>query len=229
MTHTAAIIPARGGSKGIPRKNLLNFCGRPLLYWSIRQALDAQNIDSVWVSSDDQEILDVASSCGARPILRPENISHDTASSEAAWLHAMQHIQGLSIDLDTIVALQATSPIRQSNDLDKAYTKFKAEGYDSLFSVNLIRDFHVWALDGDGFGTSVNYDYTKRKPRQKILPSYLENGSFYIFSPSLLEVTRNRIGGKIGFYVMEPHKMFQIDELQDVRLCEVIMHGYGLA
>ena len=178
---TVAVILARGGSKGIPQKNLVEICGKPLMVWSIEQALAAEFIDSVWVSSDSDTILEVAIDAGARPIKRPENISHDTASSEAAWLHAIDEIEKTGHEPNQVVGIQATSPIRESNDFDQALREFTTGGYDSLFTVMEMEDFLVWKDGGVAGYSPVNYDYKNRQMRQAIERRYLENGSFYIF------------------------------------------------
>ena len=228
MTNTIAIIPARGGSKGIPGKNLVPICGHPLLAWSIMQALATDSIDSVWVSSDDNKILDVADHYGAHPVKRPMEISGDTATSESAWIHAIEIISTLDAAPEFVVGMQATSPIRDSTDLDNAVHLFRHGEYDSLMSVNEIEDFHTWRIGTDGAPESVNYDYRNRQRRQSIEKKYLENGSFYIFTPDSLKNTVNRLSGNIGIYIMEKFKMFQIDDPQDIPLCEAIMKHYQL-
>lgn len=228
MNSTVAIIPARGGSKGIPRKNLVDVCGKPLIAWSILQARNASHIDSVWVTSDDDEILAVAESFGARSIRRPSEISGDQASSESAWLHALNVIETQGIGIDLVVAMQATSPIRESVDLDGGLQALREKGYDSLLSVTEVEDFFTWRVDGYGGAESVNYDYRDRKRRQQIEKSYLENGSFYIFRPQQLRAENNRLGGRIGLFAMARHKMFQIDNPEDIELCAAIMRGFGL-
>ena len=225
----AAIIPARGGSKGIPRKNLLELCGKPLLAWSIEQAGAARTINQVWVSSDSDEILGVATRYGARPIRRPEALAGDDASSESAWLHAVDEIERSGASIDLVVGMQVTSPLREASDLDNALRDFHAQRYDSMLSCSEIRDYFVWRHGPDGQPISVSYDYRRRLPRQTIARHYLENGSFYIFTPDLLRRTGNRLGGRIGLYAMEPYKMFQIDTEDDVILCQAIMRAYGLA
>jgi len=228
MGETAAIIPARGGSKGIPRKNLLDLCGRPLIAWSIRQALAADGIDSVWVTSDSSEILAAAEREGAHAIERPAEIAGDTASSEAAWAHALDAIEAGGRTVDRVVAMQATSPIREAADLAGALDRFERERFDSLLSVCEVEDFFMWRAGADGAPESVNYDWRDRRRRQQIEKRYLENGSFYIFRPAVLRDGNNRLGGRIGMYVMARHKMFQIDNPDDVTLCAAIMRGYGL-
>ncbi len=228
MGQIVAVIPARGGSKGIPRKNLLNLCGKPLLAWSILQVRAAERIDSVWVSSDDDEILGVAKEFGAMPIRRPAEIAGDEASSESAWLHALDHIEQQGAEVDLMVGMQATSPLREPADLDGAIDTLRREGDDSLLSVCEVEDFFIWRRDEQGRPQGVNHDPAHRKRRQNIEPQYLENGSFYVFKPAILRGLNNRLGGRIGMFTMAKHKMFQIDNPADVALCEAIMRGYGL-
>jgi CMP-N,N'-diacetyllegionaminic acid synthase len=228
MSSTVAIIPARGGSKGIPRKNLVNVCGKPLIAWSILQARRTRYIDSVWVSSDDDEILAVAESFGARPIRRPTEISGDQATSESAWLHAVDTIEGLGVSVGLVVAMQATSPIRESSDLDGGLQMLREQGFDTLLSVAEVEDFFIWRITEDGGSESVNYDYRKRLRRQQIEKRFLENGSFYVFRPEQLRNENNRLGGRIGLFVMARHKMFQIDNPEDIELCAGVMRGFAL-
>jgi N-acylneuraminate cytidylyltransferase len=216
MGATVAIIPARGGSRGIPKKNLVDLCGKPLIAWSILQARGSTSVHSVWVSSDSEEILDVAIRFGARPIMRPMEISGDEASSESAWQHALDTIEAGGLTVDRVVGMQATSPIREASDITEALAQFDRE------------DFFMWTRGPDGMPTGVNHDYRNRRRRQNIEKRYLENGSFYLFRPEILRAANNRLGGKTGLYVMEKHKMFQIDNPQDIVLCRAIMQGYGL-
>lgn len=225
---TVAVIAARGGSKGIPQKNLIDVAGKPLIAWTIEQARQANGVDRVLVSSDSRAILDTAEKFGAIGIERPEDISGDTATSESAWQHAVDAFEASGNPVGLVVALQATSPIRETSDIEAALAQFHSEQCDSLLTVAEIEDYFMWKEDGAG-PESINYDYQTRRRRQEIQKRYLENGSFYIFPASLLRATANRLGGKIGMYVMDRHKMFQIDQPEDVKLCAVIMHGYGYA
>jgi N-acylneuraminate cytidylyltransferase len=227
MKKTVAVIPARGGSKGIPRKNLIDICGKPLLAWSVLQARAARGVDSVWVSSDSDEILDVAVQYGAQPIKRPAELSGDRASSEAAWLHALDAIVAQGHDVEWMIGMQATSPIREPSDIAAALDQVHKEKLDSLLTVVEVEDFFMWRVDEQGQAQSVNYDYRDRKPRQAIEKRYLENGSFYVFRADSLRKHNNRLAGKIGMHVMARHKMFQIDNPEDVLLCQAIMRGYG--
>lgn len=228
MGETVAIIPARGGSKGIPQKNIIDLCGKPLVAWSISHARAASDISSVWVSSDSPTILEIAAEYGANPIRRPEEIAGDEVDSESAWLHALDTIEATGIKVDLAVGMQATSPVRESTDMDKALAQFRREHLDSLLTCCEVEDFFIWKYQPNGQPVGANHDYKNRARRQNIEKHYLENGSFYIFKPHILRAHNNRLGGKIGIYVMERYKMFQIDNPQDIVLCQAIMRGYGL-
>jgi CMP-N,N'-diacetyllegionaminic acid synthase len=224
--NVAAVIPARGGSKGISGKNIIEFCGKPLLAWSIEQAAAAQGVASVWVSSDSDEILEVAGRYGARPVKRPEAISGDTATSESAWLHALDTIEAHGERLDIMLAMQATSPLRESSDIERALQDFQRQGCDSLFSCAELEDFFIWEKDGQGNYLSLNYDYLNRKRRQDVGRQYVENGSFYLFKPDILRKFNNRLGGKIGISMMQFWKTFEIDSMDDLKFCELLMNKY---
>lgn len=219
--NVIAIIPARGGSKGIPGKNIMNFCGKPLIGWTIEQALASQHIKEVYVSTDCKEIAQIARLHGAGVIKRPRALSTDTASSEEAILHAISDIEK-HYKIDTVVFLQATSPVRETCDIDNALLKFFSEKADSLFSAAILDDFCAWEVKNNIL-RSLTFDYNNRGTRQDRKQFYLENGSIYIFKPEVLKRYNNRIGGKIIFYSMPFWKSFEIDKLEDVEICEYFM------
>jgi len=227
MKKKIAIIPARGGSKGILDKNIVMINGKPLIEWSIKNALDSNSIDSVWVTSDSEKILGIAQSCGADIIMRPKEISGDKSSSELAWIDAINQIRKKSnFEIDIVIGMQATSPIREASDLDQAIEEFYSKNLDSLFSANLIDDFNYWSTDSSGNYQSVNYDYKNRRMRQDNETKILENGSFYIFRPDGIIHSKNRLHGKICPFLMDKHKSFQIDEIEDLQICEAIMRRF---
>ncbi len=227
MKNIVAIIPARGGSKGIRKKNLTNFCEKPLVVWSIEQALKAKRISSVWVSSDLKEIQNITIESNARVIKRPKSISTDTSTAEATWLHALKIIEDEVGTVDLVVGLQPTSPLRESSDIDKAIKKFETTKCDSLFSGSEIGDFYIWQKRKRGID-SLNYDYKNRGRRQDFSKQYVENGSIYLFKPELLKKHNNRLSGKIEVSLMEFWKSFEIDSFEDVELCETLMKHYIL-
>jgi len=227
MKNIVAIISARGGSKGIPKKNMINFCGKPLVSWTIKQALSVKSISSVWVSSDSKEILNLAKNLGANTISRPKSLSSDTATTESTWSHALKIIEEETGIVDVVVGLQATSPIRESKDIEKAIAFFNKSKSDSLFSATEIGDFYIWQKKKKKL-TSLNYDYSNRGRRQDYTKQYVENGSFYIFKPQILKKLKNRLGGKIEISLMEFWKSFEIDSFEDLELCETLMKHYIL-
>jgi len=228
MAKTVAIILARGGSAGIPQKNIIDFCGRPLIVWTIEQFQRAKGIGSIWVSSDSEDILSISRSCGVETIKRPDDVSSDEATSESAWLHAVEYIEDKVGCIDLVIAPQVTSPLREPEDIERGLHDFHDQNCDSMFSCSVDGDLYFWEKMSDGALRSVNHDYKNRKRRQDISKQYIENGSFYLFKPGVLRKYNSRFGGKIGMTEMEFWKMFQIDEPSDIKLCQVIMRGYGL-
>jgi CMP-N,N'-diacetyllegionaminic acid synthase len=219
------VVLARGGSKGIPGKNTIDFLGKPLIAWTIEQCSYDENVSDIWVSSNDSSILSVAKKYGAKTIERPENISGDLASSEAAWLHAINYLNENDIQVDAILAPQVTSPLRETSDINKAIKKFVKGNYDSLFSASLANDLFFWEESHESLN-SVNYDYKNRKRRQDFKKQIIENGSFYIFKPEILREYKNRLGGRIGFSTMDFWKMFEIDNNEDLRMCSALMREF---
>ena len=226
MPNIVAIILARGGSKGIPNKNITNFCGKPLICWSIQQALKSKKISSVWVSSDNEKILNVSKKEGAKIIHRPKKISNDKSSSESGWIHAINEIEKTQ-KIDIVVGIQATSPIRNSEDFDKALKKFHRLKLDSMFSCSKLEDFLIWGKNG-GKLSSLNYNFKNRKRRQDSEKQILENGSFYIFKPKNIKKSKNRLNGKMDIIEMEFWKSFEIDSIENLKFCETIMKNYLL-
>jgi N-acylneuraminate cytidylyltransferase len=216
------IIPARGGSKGIPLKNIQPILGKPMLAYSIEHAKLSPSVDRVVVSTDSEAIASVASAYGAEVIWRPAQISTDTASSEAALLHALDYLRDTeAYEPELVVFLQATSPIRQADDIEKSIHTLRAEGADSLFSACRVHGF-VWRLEG-GELRSLSYDYRERVRRQDAPEDLLENGSIYVFKPWVLRTFNNRLGGKIAVYRMHPLDSFQVDEPDDLEIIERLM------
>ncbi|OUU51940.1 MAG: hypothetical protein CBC25_04455 [Pelagibacteraceae bacterium TMED65] len=223
-----AIILARGGSKSIPKKNIVNFCGKPLIGWTIEQCTKSELIENVWVSSDSKEIIEIAEEYGAKIIRRPHALSGDESTSESGWLHAMKTLNERQVKYDALFCPQVTSPLRKESDIDEAIAKFKTDKLDSLFSASKVDDLYFWYKNESGKLESVNYDYRNRKRRQDHEPQIIENGSFYIFKPEILEQQLNRLGGRIGYSEMEPWQIFEIDNSIDLRVCCALMNEFVL-
>ena len=214
-----AIIPARGGSKGIPKKNLANFCGKPLLEYTIQTSLECQAISQTYVSSDDEEILSLAKKLGAVPMKRPDNISGDMATSESALVNVLESINEKP---DAVCFLQATSPLRTVEDIDNAVKEYTSKRLDSLFSASPVEDFFVWHVEPGGVLKGLNHDFENRKRRQDISNQIVENGSIYIFKPEILTKHNNRLGGIIGYSLMDSWKVHEIDSELDLELCQFL-------
>ena len=225
---TAAIILARGGSKGVPKKNIIDFCGKPLLSWTIEQCLDS-GIDSsnVFVSSDSQEILDVGEEYGVGSILRTQEVSGDGATSEISWIYSIDYLKSKGLEYDWIFAPQVTSPIREATDISNGMLMAKSGRYDSLFSAQKTDQCSLWKKTKDGL-ESIGYDWRNRKRRQDNDIQYIENGSFYMFKPDLMKENNNRMYGNIGVVEMEEWKSFEIDSMDDLRMCSLVMREYLL-
>lgn len=228
---TVAIIPARGGSKGVPRKNVLDFCGAPLLAWTIAAARAASGIQGTFVSTDSPEIAQIARAYGAEVVDRPREISDDRATSESALIHALDCIREFhGSDPERVVFLQATSPLREAFELDESLLQFERERLDSLFAAADPEDTLVW-LEENGNFRSINYDYHNRGRRQDRVDTgrlWVESGSFYISKTELIRATNNRLGGKIGVYSTPFWKSFEIDSHEGFELCQTLMRHYGL-
>lgn len=225
---SVAIIPARGGSLGIPRKNLRLVAGKPLVVYTIEHARATPSIDRVVVSTDDVEIGTVAARYGAEVIWRPVEISGDRAPSEAALLHALDELaerDGYHPDL--VVMLQATSPLRRPDDIERAIQTLLAEGADSLFSACMVHGF-LWHRDEQGL-SSVAYDYRDRRMRQDGPEDLLENGSIYVTRHDLLRATSNRLGGRIAVHRMDVLDSFQVDDPSDLVLMERLLASESVA
>ena len=219
-----SIIPARGGSKGIPRKNIINIGGKPLLAWSVESSLLANSVSGTFVSTDDDEIAEVANNYRAEVIRRPSEISDDTATTESAVLHALDFLQkNQKAQPDYVVLLAPTSPLRKKDDIDRAVDKIIADNADSLFSGSKLEDFLLWEISEEG-PKSINYNYKNRGRRQDRAPQFVENGSIYIFKPEIIRTYNNRIGGKISLYEMEFWQTWEIDCPDDIELNEFYMN-----
>lgn len=214
------IIPARGGSKGVPQKNIKLLAGKPLICHSIEHVLLAKHDIDVYVSTDAEEIARVAHLAGSRIIARPEHLSGDVASSESALLHALELIESQRA-VDYVVFLQCTSVFRRPEDIDEAIELIVRSNADSLLSVVASHRF-LWKATDDS-AESINYDFNFRPRRQDMADQFQENGSIYIFKPWVLRERNNRLGGKIVLYEMEERSAIDIDTELDFRLAEFLM------
>ncbi len=219
MTRTVAIIPARGGSKGLPRKNVLPLAGKPLVAHSIDAALAARTVDRVVVSTDDPEIAAVARAWGADVVDRPAELSGDTASSEAALLHTLSVLSGQGYDPDVLLFLQCTSPLTTSEDID-ATAQAVLAGADTALTVAPFHYF-LWTEDGEG----VNHNKSVRQMRQQRKPEFLETGAVYAMRVAGFLEAKHRFFGRTALVETPIERRLEIDDPADFRLAEERMGG----
>jgi YrbI family 3-deoxy-D-manno-octulosonate 8-phosphate phosphatase len=209
-----AIIPARGGSKGIPRKNVCTFNGRPLIQWSIMAALSAERVDAVVVSTDDAEIAAVSREAGADVVMRPADISTDIASSEDALIHALSMFEEQP---ELVVFLQCTSPLTQGEDIDRCILKLSESNADSAFTAT---ESHRFLWKNADAAEGINHDGAKRKRRQDIQREYAENGAVYVMRTEGFLRARHRFFGKIVISEMPTRRSWEIDASDDISVAE---------
>jgi N-acylneuraminate cytidylyltransferase len=211
------IIPARGGSKGIEKKNIVPFLGEPLITHTIEQAHQSELIDDVYVSTDNPEISSVSQNAGAKVIERPEAIAGDEASTESALLHALTV---LDHSPDVVVLLQCTSPLRRPGDIDAAIEMVTQGDYESALSC--CEDHKFYWREEDSTGVSINYDPETRKRRQDMEKRYQESGSISVVRTHILQETECRLGGEIGIYEMPEILSFEIDTPEDLTIVSTL-------
>jgi YrbI family 3-deoxy-D-manno-octulosonate 8-phosphate phosphatase len=182
----------------------------------------SQHVGAVYVSTDSVEIADVARAHGAEIVIRPEQLSDDSATSESALVHVLdtRRSQGLN-DPDLVVFLQCTSPVRAAADIDGAVARTVESSADSLFSA-CRNELLVWGVR-NGAPISINYDYRTRKREQDMEAQFRENGSIYVFKPRVLREHGNRLGGRIEIFEMDYWSSFQVDKPEDVELINWIL------
>ncbi|WP_395638395.1 cytidylyltransferase domain-containing protein [Pseudolysinimonas sp.] len=218
--EVVAVIPARGGSKGVPGKNLRRVGGIPLVARAVAAARDASRVDRVVVSTDDAEIAAVAREWGAEVVDRPADLSGDTASSESALLHALDVLGGHGIEAGILVFLQATSPFIDAADLDDAIGRVAEGPEDVVFSAAQAWGF-LWRHGAEGM-TGVNHDPAARPRRQDREPEYLETGAFYVLDAAGFRVARHRFFGRTGVAVVEERHALEIDTEEQLRIATAI-------
>ncbi len=223
---TACIILARGGSKGVPGKNLRPVGGVSLIGRSVRAARAATRVAAVYVSTDDAAIAAEARLHGARIIDRPADLSGDTATSEAGWLHAVPLVRADLHALDKLVFLQCTSPFTRGDDIDGCLAEMAARGADCALSVTEDHSF-LWGLDDAGRGVGINHnEREQRKRRQDLPPQYCESGAIYCVALEPFLKTGQRFCGTVALYPVD-HPPIEIDTLQDFALCSQIAQAGG--
>lgn len=211
-----ALVPLRGGSKSIPGKNIKLLAGKPLCAWALEAAHEAGIFRRIVVSTDSEEIATVVTSLGlpVEVIMRPAELATDTASTESVMLHLAENME-----FETLVTIQATSPLVLSKDFLNAWEQFRRDDLDSLLTGVLVKHF-FWTREG----IPLNYDPQHRPRRQDFEGSIMENGAFYFTRRDILLTTGCRLGGKIGVYEMDDDTAVEIDEPSDWQVVERLLH-----
>jgi N-acylneuraminate cytidylyltransferase len=225
-----AIIPARGGSKGIPRKNVRPLAGEPLITYNLHEARRSRFITRLVVSTDDPEIAAIAKQSGAEIVWRPAEISGDDASSETALLHVLNFLQRQEeYRPDVLVFLQCTSPLTLAEDIDGTVQELLDQQADSALAVIPFHYFlwrNLFGSDGrvtDAVG--INHDKGVRPLRQQREAQYLETGAVYAMRVQGFLKARHRFFGKTAMYVMPPERRLEIDDPVDFQVAEVLLRA----
>jgi CMP-N,N'-diacetyllegionaminic acid synthase len=214
-----ALIPARGGSKGIPRKNLAPLAGRPLLAWTIDAALGSRAVTRTVVSTEDDEIAAAARELGAEVLARPPELAADETPMQPVIVHALDELEAPEV----LVLLQPTSPLRRAEHVDEAVDLLLATGADSVVSVvevpHRYRPGSLMALDGDRLVRLADDHAATRQEKPLV---YARNG------PAVLALRPGRIGadlygGDCRPYVMGPRESLDVDEPFDLELAELLL------
>jgi CMP-N,N'-diacetyllegionaminic acid synthase len=224
-----AVIPARGGSKGVPGKNIRPLAGKPLIAWTIEQCLSCDLISKTVVSTDDELIADVARQYGAEvPFIRPKDLANDETPTEPVLRHAIEWFQFRDQYFDAVILMQPTSPLRYSKTIVAAIKKFESNYFNSL--VGVCENHHFFWRNV--LNPEALYDYRHRPRRQDIDDEkrwYRETGSIYITNTKAFLNHGNRLCEPIAIHVMHENEGFEIDSMTDFNVLEMLMvKSFGL-
>ena len=218
-----AVIPARGGSVSIPKKNIKELLGRPLIDWVIKPAIDSGIFAEIYVSTDDDEIASIALKCGAKVHMRAAHTATNTASTELA----IEDFVEAHTDYDICCLIQATSPLLVPEDFTKGLKQFVDQKADSMVTAVRTHRF-LWEVDAmTQKATAKNYEPLRRPRRQDWNGELIENGAYYFFTKKNWEVNRCRLGGKMVLFEMEEHTLTELDSLVDWKVVSHMAADYG--
>jgi N-acylneuraminate cytidylyltransferase len=216
-----SIIPARGGSKGIPLKNLVSLRKKPLIYHTIKASLNSK-ITRTIVSTDNLKISKAATKFGAEVIIRPKKLASDKSQIEPVMKFILDTLNKKENYIpDLVILLQNTSPLRTSKHIDKAIEFFNKNNFDSVLS-GFISHSLMWNVNNK-IGKPINYNPLLRQNRQDMKNQFIENGAIYITKNKLFNKTNCRVSGKIGMFKMSEENSLQIDSKYDVLFAEQIL------
>ena len=224
------LIPARGGSKGLPGKNIKPLLGLPLIGWTIKQALKSNYFDKVIVSTDSEKIARIANKYGAEvPFIRPKQLATDKSKIIDTVLHALSYFEKLDMNFDYLALLETTSPLRKNGDMDKAVKKLIDAGNDadSLISVGKIALEHPeYAKIIDGNGIVKPYGHSDKKAvalRQKLPDAFFPYGVIYLSKIPVIKRNNAVYSGKILPYLIERWQNYEINDIWDFICVESVL------
>lgn len=222
-----AVIPARGGSKRLPRKNILPLAGKPLIAWTIDAGLNSSFIDEVVVTTDDEEIRGVAEQYGAHaPFLRPPAISGDTSSSFDAVKHVVDFFSSVGKTFDFIILLQPTSPLRTAKHIDEAICYLGEKRADAVVSVSEVEHSPLWSntLPASGDMSTFVHEEIQHKRSQDLEQYYRLNGAIYIGNTEkVLAKEGFLLSENIFAYKMKKNVSIDVDDIFDFELCKFLL------
>lgn len=201
-----SVILARGGSKGIPEKNIIDVDGKPLIQYAIDASLSS-NVDETWVSTDSKKITIVSEGCGAKVLDRPVELATDTSLSDDSLVHFAS-----KVDFDILLFIQPTSPLINSEYINNGIDMMKSGDYDSVFTGYKREWDAVWDKNGNPIG----WDTYKRPRRQDVEEQWIEDGMFYMTKRKNLLTSKLRYSGRIGIVKIHQKDSLEVDTLEDL-------------
>ena len=223
-----AIIPARGGSKGVPRKNIVNINNIPLIGYTINAALKSNKLTDVVVSTDDAEIAEISRDLGAQvPLIRPIDLASDQAQSSPVIEHAvhfMENIKGFKYD--AVLMLQPTSPLRTSKHINESLDLFTSQDCDSVVSIVSVggnHPFRMKRLIGDQLINYIDQGFWDMRPRQSLPDVYIRNGAIYLIKRNVFMQNQQLIGDRCLGYIMNDYESTNIDTPIDLKIAELLL------
>ena len=219
-----SIIPARGGSKGLPGKNIIDLAGKPLIAWTIEASLKSKYITKTIVSSDTEEILNISKQYGAEIIKRPDELALDTTPSEPVILHVLENIKNID-EYEYLILLQPTSPLRTDKDIDNAIEILIEKKALALISTKEVENKILKAFKNDvsGYLEGVaNNEYPFMR-RQDLPKTFMPNGAIYIVNIKEFLKTKRLFTNKTISFEMSEEKSFDIDTKEDLNICRKIL------
>ena len=213
-----SIIPARGGSKGVPRKNIIDLNGKPLIAWTIEASLKSRYITKTVVSSDDNEILEISKNYGANILIRPDDLATDTSSSQSVVEHVIKELEKLNEKYDYIILLQPTSPLRDEKDIDNAFEILFEKKATALISVKEYDNkiLKTFVDNKNGFIEGVRNNLYPFMRRQDLPKVYMSNGAIYIVKVDEFLKNNSFWTKKTVKFVMDEIKSMDIDTQNDL-------------